>query len=149
CCRLVRDEGFCAAEWCWSGISRGWSRLPETMTGPAMVLPSPGPRPGSKLQPQPHKPFAQCGSHGGERTNRTTTTCGVSYSVCGRDWSWVVVLCIWVVLCPPPSCFANPDAKRLYDDLLSSYNRLIRPVENNTDKLTVKLGLKLSQLIDV
>jgi len=23
---------------------------------------------------------------------------------------------------------ANPDAKRLYDDLLSNYNRLIRPV---------------------
>lgn len=44
---------------------------------------------------------------------------------------------------------ANPDAKRLYDDLLSNYNRLIRPVANNTEKLTVKLGLKLSQLIDV
>ncbi len=45
----------------------------------------------------------------------------------------------------------NPDAKRLYDDLLrkSGYNKLIRPVGNNTDKLTVKLGLRLSQLIDV
>ena len=43
----------------------------------------------------------------------------------------------------------NPDAKRLYDDLLSNYNRLIRPVPNNTQKLTVRLGLKLSQLIDV
>ena len=46
-------------------------------------------------------------------------------------------------------CAGNPHAKRLYDDLLSNYNRLIRPVSNNTDKLTVKLGLKLSQLIDV
>lgn len=44
---------------------------------------------------------------------------------------------------------ANPDAKRLYDDLMSSYNRLIRPVVNNSDTLTVRLGLKLSQLIDV
>lgn len=44
---------------------------------------------------------------------------------------------------------ANPDAKRLYDDLLSNYNRLIRPVGNNSDRLTVKMGLKLSQLIDV
>ncbi|XP_018019541.1 acetylcholine receptor subunit beta-like 2 [Hyalella azteca] len=43
----------------------------------------------------------------------------------------------------------NPDAKRLYDDLLSNYNRLIRPVANNTDILTVRLGLKLSQLIGV
>lgn len=43
----------------------------------------------------------------------------------------------------------NPDSKRLYDDLLSNYNRLIRPVGNNSDRLTVKMGLKLSQLIDV
>ncbi|XP_018495903.1 acetylcholine receptor subunit alpha-like 1 [Galendromus occidentalis] len=32
---------------------------------------------------------------------------------------------------------------------MSSYNRLIRPVGNNSDRLTVKMGLKLSQLIDV
>lgn len=48
-----------------------------------------------------------------------------------------------------PSAEANPDAKRLYDDLLSNYNRLIRPVGNNSDRLTVKMGLRLSQLIDV
>ncbi|XP_023289222.1 acetylcholine receptor subunit beta-like 2 isoform X2 [Orussus abietinus] len=44
---------------------------------------------------------------------------------------------------------ANPDSKRLYDDLLSNYNRLIRPVINNTETLTVRLGLKLSQLIEM
>lgn len=44
---------------------------------------------------------------------------------------------------------ANPFAKRLYDDLLSNYNRLIRPVKNNSETLTVCLGLKLSQLIEV
>lgn len=44
---------------------------------------------------------------------------------------------------------SNPHAKKLYDDLMSNYNRLIRPVSNNTDKLTVKIRLKLSQLIDV
>lgn len=44
---------------------------------------------------------------------------------------------------------ANPDAKRLYDDLLSNYNRLIRPVINNTETLTVWLRLKLSQLIEM
>jgi nicotinic acetylcholine receptor, invertebrate len=47
------------------------------------------------------------------------------------------------------TCLANPDSKRLYDDLLSNYNRLIRPVGNNSDRLTVKMGLRLSQLIDV
>jgi len=45
--------------------------------------------------------------------------------------------------------FGNPDAKLLYDELLTDYNRLIRPVANMSEKLTVKLGLKLSQLIDV
>lgn len=44
---------------------------------------------------------------------------------------------------------ADPNAKRLYDDLLSNYNRLIRPVVNNSETLTVWLGLKLSQLIEV
>ena len=46
---------------------------------------------------------------------------------------------------------ANPAAKRLYDDLLktSGYNKLVRPVGNNSDTLTVYLGLKLGQLIDV
>lgn len=45
----------------------------------------------------------------------------------------------------------NPYAKMLYNDLLKQtrYNKLIRPVANFSDKLTVKLGLKLSQLIDV
>lgn len=48
-------------------------------------------------------------------------------------------------------CHANDNAKRLYDDLLrnSGYNKLIRPVGNNTDKLIVKLGIRLSQLIDI
>lgn len=43
----------------------------------------------------------------------------------------------------------NPDAKRLYDDLLSNYNKLVRPVVNVTDVLRVCIKLKLSQLIDV
>lgn len=46
-------------------------------------------------------------------------------------------------------CHGNPDAKRLYDDLLSNYNRLIRPVPSNNDTVVVKLGLRLSQLIDL
>jgi hypothetical protein len=47
------------------------------------------------------------------------------------------------------SISCNADAKRLYDDLMSSYNSLIRPVGNVTEKLTVKVGVKLSQLVDV
>lgn len=45
--------------------------------------------------------------------------------------------------------YANPDAKRLYDDLLNGYNSMIRPVGNNSDIVIVKMALRLSQLIDV
>lgn len=44
---------------------------------------------------------------------------------------------------------ASRDAKRLHDDLLSDYNRLIRPVGNHSHKVTIVVGLKLSQLIDI
>ncbi|CAF1383687.1 unnamed protein product, partial [Didymodactylos carnosus] len=45
----------------------------------------------------------------------------------------------------------NPEAKRLYEELIKvrSYNKLIRPVKNNNEKLTVYLGLRLTQLLDV
>ncbi|XP_026493329.1 acetylcholine receptor subunit beta-like 2 isoform X1 [Vanessa tameamea] len=62
---------------------------------------------------------------------------------------------LWLFLNYATSCLgvklleANPDVKRLYDDLLSNYNRLIRPVTNVSDILTVRLGLKLSQLMEV
>lgn len=56
--------------------------------------------------------------------------------------------CVFLFLMPFMS-LANPDAKRLYDDLMSNYNQLVRPVENNSDLVTVKMSLKLSQLIDV
>jgi hypothetical protein len=60
-------------------------------------------------------------------------------------------VCVCVCVCASTEAIGNPEAKRLYTDILirSGYNKLIRPVGNNTDKLTVKLGLRLSQLIDV
>jgi len=61
-----------------------------------------------------------------------------------------IFILVYVIVCIVfKGCNGNPHAKRLYDDLLSNYNRLIRPVNNDSDTLTVKLGLKLSQLIDV
>lgn len=60
--------------------------------------------------------------------------------------SWTI---IFVLLSIFGVCFCNPDAKRLYDDLLSNYNRLIRPVDKNNNTVLVKLGLRLSQLIDL
>lgn len=44
---------------------------------------------------------------------------------------------------------ANSDANRLYEDLMMTYNRIVRPVQNNSERLVVSLSLKLSQLIEV
>lgn len=44
---------------------------------------------------------------------------------------------------------ANPNANRLFEDLLSDYNKLVRPVNNNNETLEVSFKLKLSQLLDV
>jgi hypothetical protein len=58
-------------------------------------------------------------------------------------------ICCWFALLVQLASGGNPDAKRLYDDLLSNYNKIVRPVVNNSDVLTVRIKLKLSQLIDL
>lgn len=40
-------------------------------------------------------------------------------------------------------------ANRLFEDLLSDYNKLVRPVADNNETMEVFFKLKLSQLIDV
>ncbi|EDV34029.1 uncharacterized protein Dana_GF20752, isoform B [Drosophila ananassae] len=70
-----------------------------------------------------------------------------AYAHLWRHCKLLCLLLVLLLLCETVQ--ANPDAKRLYDDLLSNYNRLIRPVSNNTDTVLVKLGLRLSQLIDL
>ena len=65
---------------------------------------------------------------------------------------WLVAILLLCTRLPASQAVintGNPDAKRLYDDLLSNYNKLVRPVQNTTDPLTVRIKLKLSQLIDV
>ncbi|OQR77534.1 acetylcholine receptor subunit alpha 1-like [Tropilaelaps mercedesae] len=73
-------------------------------------------------------------------------------------WSWT--LTAWLMLALSgmtpdgiglglPGAAASREAKRLFDDLLSDYNRLIRPVGNNSHKVIITVGLKLSQLIDI
>merc|ERR1711953_141736 len=62
----------------------------------------------------------------------------------GRMWlTWLVFQHLFL------ACFANQDAKRLYSNLLANYDRLIRPVANSSDRLTVHMRLKLSQVIGV
>ena len=43
----------------------------------------------------------------------------------------------------------NEDAKRLYDDLMVNYNRHRRPAISPNEPTTIKLKLRLSQIIDV
>lgn len=64
-------------------------------------------------------------------------------------WSGVYTLLVYGTM---QMVGGNDDAKRLYHDLLiqNKYNKLIRPVGNNTNRpLTVKMGIRLSQIIDV
>jgi len=61
----------------------------------------------------------------------------------------IILICFLILSNVAVLSNGNPDAKRLFDDLLSSYNKLVRPVINVTDAVTVKFKLKLSQLIDV
>lgn len=44
---------------------------------------------------------------------------------------------------------ANEDAKRLYDDLMVNYNKHRRPAPAPNKPITIKLKLRLSQIIDV
>ncbi|CAJ0596267.1 unnamed protein product [Cylicocyclus nassatus] len=45
--------------------------------------------------------------------------------------------------------YCNQDAKRLYDDLINNYNRHKRPASGPHKPATIKLQLRLSQIIDV
>ena len=59
-----------------------------------------------------------------------------------------------VILCRLCLCFTSTsatleDEKRLRNDLSLGYNRLVRPVEKNTDQLIVKFGIRLIQILDV
>lgn len=51
-----------------------------------------------------------------------------------------------------PLCSCNPDARRLYDDLLGDdtlYNKNIRPVADHRQVTVVKMGIRMTQLNDV
>lgn len=54
-----------------------------------------------------------------------------------------------LVCCLLAFTVGHPPTKRLHDDLLSDYNRLIRPVTNHSETLVINLSLKLTQLIEM
>ena len=65
----------------------------------------------------------------------------------------MIAAVMWVAAVMTSSCgrCAESQAKRLYDDKLekSTYKKLIRPVDNASESLTVRIGLRLTSIIDV
>lgn len=50
---------------------------------------------------------------------------------------------------PFPVCHGGEYQRKLYRDLMENYNRLERPVQNDSAPIVVELGLTLLQIIDV
>lgn len=50
---------------------------------------------------------------------------------------------------PPTGCLGGEHQRKLYRDLMANYNRLERPVQNDSAPIVVELGLTLLQIIDV
>lgn len=63
----------------------------------------------------------------------------------------IILVSFIILACCISRNHGNIHSKRLYDHLLlgRNYNKLIRPVNASEDKVIVKIGLKLTQLIDL
>lgn len=59
----------------------------------------------------------------------------------------VLLLCLPEVA--PMAAPVPPANKRLHHDLMSGYQKLIKPSGGPSQQLTVKMGMRLSQVIDV
>ncbi|CAF4317317.1 unnamed protein product [Rotaria socialis] len=63
----------------------------------------------------------------------------ISCTRCGMTWCWICEL----------EFLHSQKTYELYHNLMSNYNKNVRPVRNNTDLVNVKIGLKLIQIADV
>ncbi|XP_045075586.1 neuronal acetylcholine receptor subunit alpha-7-like, partial [Coregonus clupeaformis] len=59
-----------------------------------------------------------------------------------------IAVYLWTAFCFK-GCFCGQYQRKLYKDLLMNYNRLERPVFNDSSPILVELGLTLLQIIDV
>ena len=48
-----------------------------------------------------------------------------------------------------PGTLAGPNERRLLTDLMANYNKLERPVANESEAVVLKFGLTLQQIMDV
>lgn len=60
------------------------------------------------------------------------------------DFFKFLLIIFWAKL-----AFCSEDEERLVRDLFRGYNKLIRPVQNMTQKVDVRFGLAFVQLINV
>lgn len=67
------------------------------------------------------------------------------------DWKDKITLLLFGILSLSKLVISNMYAKQLYEDLLrkKGYNSFVRPVMNDSDVITVKIGIRLTQIIDV
>lgn len=63
--------------------------------------------------------------------------------------SMKVLVSLVIILAFAQGCCSSESEEQLFRELFTDYNRLIRPVENNSEILTVQFDLSMSQLIDV
>ncbi|CAD5206204.1 unnamed protein product [Bursaphelenchus okinawaensis] len=94
----------------------------------------------STVIPKPSLPSTLSSSPSLSAVTRGLTS-WFSYSL----YHFFLVMCIFTSV----QAQSSKDSSRLYETLLSDYNKLVRPVYNNTDTLVVYFKLKLSQLLDV
>uniref|UniRef100_A0A0N5AS18 Acetylcholine receptor subunit alpha-type unc-63 n=1 Tax=Syphacia muris TaxID=451379 RepID=A0A0N5AS18_9BILA len=60
-----------------------------------------------------------------------------------------IIYLFWIIDIIYTARDITQNSNQLFEDLLASYNKLVRPVENDSDTLVVYFKLKLSQLLDV
>ncbi|KAK2160315.1 hypothetical protein LSH36_136g05020 [Paralvinella palmiformis] len=57
---------------------------------------------------------------------------------------------VWIVLATLVGCEANPDAKRLYDDIIMKhYDKNVRPTTNTSMSTIIRFGIRLAQIVDI
>lgn len=75
----------------------------------------------------------------------------LNFSISCRFSQWLIMLhhCKFPPFSSLLGCLGGEYQRKLYRDLMQNYNRLERPVQNDSAPIVVELGLTLLQIIDV
>ena len=78
----------------------------------------------------------------------TSCTLQIVYSVKFSTMIFVITV-LWNVLLAEPKYPVSPISKTLHHNVMSTYEKLIKPSGGLSQQLTVKMGMRLSQVINV